>query len=443
MRKIAGGLLVGMLLVVGWFAGEYFGAKEQSQFVQVQGTKLCLKGKPYYFLGTNYWYGCYLGSTLECGNQGRLIRELDTLKALGITNLRILAASEESSLERSLHPAVQSNSGKYNRALLEGLDFLLVEMARRDMHAVLFLNNYWQWSGGMAQYVNWASGAPIIDPDAQHDYPRFMKYSASFYSNSSAQRIFRTFVKMLLNRRNTLTGLRYKDDPTIMAWELANEPRPGHESNWTEMDVDAYCRWIDQTAAYIHKIDRNHLVTTGSEGLAGSLQKPEVFLRAHQSSCIDYTTMHLWLLNWGWLDMQRQEETYPEAAQKALDYFNKHLHYARQLGKPIVLEEFGAPRDQRAFQASTATTIRDRFFDKMFNTVRDSAASGAPIAGSNFWTWGGEGSPVNAEFKWQKGDPFTGDPPQDRQGLNSVFFKDRSTLEILKKHSRLLDSLSK
>ena len=30
---------------------------------------------------------------------------------------------------------------------------------------------------------------------------------------------------MVLTRVNTLTNLMYKDDPTILAWELINEPR--------------------------------------------------------------------------------------------------------------------------------------------------------------------------------------------------------------------------
>lgn len=31
-------------------------------------------------------------------------------------------------------------------------------------------------------------------------------------------------MKTIVNRRNSLTGVLYRDDPTIMAWDLANEP---------------------------------------------------------------------------------------------------------------------------------------------------------------------------------------------------------------------------
>ena len=35
---------------------------------------------------------------------------------------------------------------------------------------------------------------------------------------------FKDYVKAILTRRNSITGVLYKDDPTIMAWDLANEP---------------------------------------------------------------------------------------------------------------------------------------------------------------------------------------------------------------------------
>jgi mannan endo-1,4-beta-mannosidase len=50
----------------------------------------------------------------------------------------------------------------FNENLLVGLDFLLVELKKRDMVAVMCLNNFWPWSGGFAQYVSWANANETI-----------------------------------------------------------------------------------------------------------------------------------------------------------------------------------------------------------------------------------------------------------------------------------------
>jgi len=73
-----------------------------TDFIRVDKTHFMRGDKPYYFCGANFWYGCYLGAE----NQGRLrlFKELDRMKSLGITNLRVLGASEESAIERSVSP---------------------------------------------------------------------------------------------------------------------------------------------------------------------------------------------------------------------------------------------------------------------------------------------------------------------------------------------------
>ena len=48
---------------------------------------------------------------------------------------------------------------------------------------------------------------------------------ALFFTDKDARRIYKENVKYTLTRRSTLTGRAYKDDPTIMAWGLLNEPR--------------------------------------------------------------------------------------------------------------------------------------------------------------------------------------------------------------------------
>lgn len=417
-----------------------FFVKTSPEFIKVNGTHFSLAGKPYYFLGTNLWYGCYLGSRGETGNRGRLKKELDLLTSLGIKNLRILAASEDSEIKNSLKPAIQIERGIYNEDLLEGLDFLLNEMQKRNMYAVVFLNNYWEWSGGMAQYNSWSNLEKVADPEDQKvGWGEFMRRSATFYRNEKANRYYREFIKMLITRKNKFNDLYYYEDPTIMAWQLANEPRPWGDS----MEVEYYYDWVNSTAKFIHTIDPNHLVTTGNEGLMGSLGSEEYYIKAHKSKYIDYMTFHLWAKNWGWFDAKNIDSTYPSTKQKAIDYIVKHFQFARIVGKPLTLEEFGMARDDEVFVPGSPSTARDDYFKTIFELTYDSAATGAPIAGTNFWTWGGYGRAEHKDFIWQKGDSFTGDPPQEAQGLNSVFDTDTSTLELLKKYAELFNNLSK
>jgi len=417
-----------------------FLGNNSDEFIKVNGTNFIYNGKPYYFLGTNLWYGCYLGSRGNTGDRDRLIKELDLLKSLGITNLRILAASEKSDIKNSLKPAIQIEPGVCDENLLEGLDFLLNEMKEHEMHAVLFLNNYWEWSGGMSQYNAWVNGGNAVDPeDTTHGWGEFMRLSATFYSNNKANQYFRNYIEKIITRKNKFSDLYYYEDPTIMAWQLANEPRPWGSGE----QIDNYYRWVDSTAAFIHSLDPNHLVTTGNEGTRGSLDSEEYYLTAHKSRFIDYMTFHLWVKNWSWYDAKRKDETYNSAKEKATAYINKHIEFAREVGKPITLEEFGIARDFEVYSPLSKTTARDDYFNTVFALVDDSASAGAPIAGTNFWTWGGYGRAQHDDFKWQAGDEFTGDPPQEPQGLNSVFDSDTSTLKIIKKYTEEMNELCK
>ncbi len=104
---------------------------EHDDFVKVRGTQFIHNDEPYYFVGTNLWYACYLGSPGIGGDQARLKRELDSLEAMGVTNIRLLAGSELSEMKRTLKPSITSSQGVHDDTLLLGLDFALAEMAKR------------------------------------------------------------------------------------------------------------------------------------------------------------------------------------------------------------------------------------------------------------------------------------------------------------------------
>ncbi len=406
------------------------------EFIKVNGIHLELSGKPYYFAGANMWYGCYISAEGKTGDRERLIRELDRLQSIGITNLRILGASEKSYFKTEVEPAIQIKPGVYNEDILKGLDFLLMEMHKRNMHAVIYLNNFWNWSGGMAEYNTWSENGKGVQ-ESGDDYDPVMDYTATFYGNQKAQELYIHYVYSIVTRKNTYTGINYNEDPTIMAWQLANEPRPGRNTFW----LDEYYRWIETTAQFIHNIDHNHLVSTGSEGTIGSLQDSTIFFNAHKTKYIDYLTFHLWPKNWGWYNAKESQQTYPSALKKAVNYINDQIELARQLNKPIVMEEFGLPRDSELCQPGSPTNMRDKYFNKILTLVYDSSFSGAPIAGTDFWAWSGEGRSRNSDNVWRPGDPFLGDPPQEPQGLNSIFDVDTSTIKILRDNAFKMNSL--
>jgi len=431
MKRLVTPFLVAVLL-----SGCAGAPEDDRSFIRVEDTGFIRNGRPYTFLGANLWYGCNLGSLAEGGDRERLLRELDLLRSLGIDNLRVLGASEGLTQRNTVWPPLQPEPGVYDEHLLDGLDFLLAEMARRDMVAVVYLNNYWVWSGGMSQYVSWFDAEPVPNPFLeQYSWPDFMEFSARFYTHAGANAEYRRYIEMLVNRENALTGVRYRDDPTIMAWQLGNEPRPG-EGESGRRNFDVFTTWVGETAAFIRSLDPNHLISTGNEGLKGCIESAETYLDIHRFETIDYMTIHLWILNWSWYDPLEPEATYPGAEKQAIDYLDQHIAFAEELGKPLVLEEFGIPRDMHSFSPGSTTEYRDRYVARIFEHVRDNAASGGPFAGSNFWTWGGYGRTRDAaEAVWRRGDDFTGDPPQEPQGRNSVFATDTSTLSVLEEYA--------
>ncbi len=411
-------------------------------FVTVKHTHFARKGQSYYIAGANFWYGGYLGAASGVGERARLLKELDNLKALGINNVRVLAVSEKTAMSSAVRPATTSAPGKYDESLLEGLDFLIAELGKRDMTIVLYLNNFWQWSGGMTQYMNWFEGTPALDPNVTGDYDAFMANSARFYRNAQAQEEFRNVIRAIVGRVNSVTGLAYRDDPTIMSWQLANEPRPGNQKV-DDADKAVYVKWVGDTARFIHELDHNHLVSSGSEGLAGSAQDAKLYLAAHATPDIDYLTYHLWPKNWGWFDSKKPAETWDGALAKSRDYLNAHIELAKQLGKPIVLEEFGLDRDGPSFSIKATTKLRDRFYGEVFDLIERHAAAGDPVAGWNFWAWGGAGRAANANYWWKEGNDFVGDPPQEEQGLYSVFDSDVPSLLLIKAHADKLHALQR
>ena len=372
----------------------------KSSYYQAEDGRIVKDGVPQYFIGTNVWYA----STLATTEPDRLLKELDTLAALGVRNLRVLATDEN----------------------WEGLDFTLKELQKRDMCAVLYLNNAWEWTEDCySKYLEDAGEGkqPVPSVDG---YVPYMNAMSKFAQSPKAVELYQEHVKRVVSR--------YKDNPAIFSWQLCNEPRPFSREPEA---VDAFVNYIHSTAALIKSIDHNHMVSTGNEGAMGCNDGDnDLYMRVHDCPDIDYCTIHIWPYNWSWVREHNIDEGIDTAIERTREYIRQSLEVAYRLRKPAVIEEFGYPRDGFAYVNDTPTTARDKYYDYIFGEVLSSAKNGGRLAGCNFWTWSGYARQTPGHQFWQEGDDLCGDPSQEAQGLNGVYLSDTSTIEVISKYTK-------
>ena len=429
-------LLVAVVACLWWINKKDKNEQAEDKFVKVVDGHFQRNGKPYYYVGTNFWYGAILGSEGRGGNRELLCQELDDMKAMGIDNLRILVGSDgEEGVLTKVEPTLQKAPGVYNDTILAGLDYLLMEMGKRDMVAVLYLNNSWEWSGGYGFYLEHA-GEGVAPRPNEDGYPAFMNFMRKYATSEKAHKLFYDYVRFIISRTNRYTNVAYVDDPAIMSWQIGNEPRA-----FGKEELEPFTNWLKEASALIRSLDKNHLISIGTEGAWGCEGDYETYEKISSDPNIDYCNIHIWPYNWSWAKPDRLIEDLPAACDSTKQYIDRHIEICDRLNKPLVMEEFGYPRDGFKFDKKTSTKGRDGYYKYVFSLVAENAEKGGKFAGCNFWAWGGRANPQHEQ--WLPGDDYTGDPAQEAQGLNSVFSTDTTTLEIVKQQVVRMEKMKK
>ena len=429
-------LLVAVVACLWWINKKDKNEQAEDKFVKVVDGHFQRNGKPYYYVGTNFWYGAILGSEGRGGNRELLCQELDDMKAMGIDNLRILVGSDgEEGVLTKVEPTLQKAPGVYNDTILAGLDYLLMEMGKRDMVAVLYLNHSWEWSGGYGFYLEHA-GEGVAPRPNEDGYPAFMNFMRKYATSEKAHKLFYDYVRFIISRTNRYTNVAYVDDPAIMSWQIGNEPRA-----FGKEELQPFTNWLKEASALIRSLDKNHLISIGTEGAWGCEGDYETYEKISSDPNIDYCNIHIWPYNWSWAKPDRLIEDLPAACDSTKQYIDRHIEICDRLNKPLVMEEFGYPRDGFKFDKKTSTKGRDGYYKYVFSLVAENAEKGGKFAGCNFWAWGGRANPQHEQ--WLPGDDYTGDPAQEAQGLNSVFSTDTTTLEIVKQQVVRMEKMKK
>jgi mannan endo-1,4-beta-mannosidase len=389
----------------------------------VVGGQLRKDGKPFVIAGMNHWCAGMLARDGNAAGWDQLRRDLDALQAIGVNTLRVMAASEGPDTEpMRVVPSLQPAPGQYDQAGIAGLLKLVEELDRRNLHAVLILNNFWPWSGGMAQYLAWAGEGPIPYPAPVGDaYPyAWHKFISGFYANDTAREAYRAFIRYLVPQ--------LKSTPAVI-WELANGPR-------TMDNRTVYRDWLALSAELIKSLAPGQLVTTGGEGTAygnTTLAGTEVALD-NDSPHIDLVSCHVLPDTWGTLG--RESRGFDVLLRSSLASVKRNADAAANMNKPLLIEAFGHPRDGGAFAPGTPTTARDRYFDQLYALCHDLQASGN-IAGAMPWTWAGGYVSTPPGKSWRPGEPLGGDPPVHPQGYESIYGGD-TTVALIKRWNAAL-----
>lgn len=313
------------------------GAFGASDFVARDKSAFVLHDAPYFVAGINNHY-------LTFGSPAEVVRVLDDAVAMHANVVRTFiqpvigspsggadrtiwdwtSQSDSSELGAKGRYMIYWDADRHAMAFNEQpdgfprLDFLIAQAQKRHLKLLISFLDFWDYTGGAQQMRAWYGS---------EDKNTF------FFSDPRSLEDYRRLVRYVLNRRNTITGTIYKDDPVIFAWELMNEPNIKPD--------DRYLPWVDEMAAYVKSIDPNHMVSAGG----GHERMADINLPS-----IDFGTWH----------------GYPLYFDKTPGEFNETIGEFCELGKraskPVLLEEFGFARsnpDQASVYKTWLTTLRE------------------------------------------------------------------------------------
>jgi mannan endo-1,4-beta-mannosidase len=329
-------------------------------FIKTENGQFVLNGEPFRFSGTNNYY-------LHYKDEAMIDDVIENAKAMGLKSIRcwaFLNGTEGSTKDNNAY--MQTAPGVFDQIPegatngFESLDYALKKASEEGIYLILVFANNWDAFGGINQYVEWSETAE------EHD---------DFYTDESCKTMYKATVENLINRKNSLTQIIYKNDPTIMAWELMNEPRC--ESDKTG---ETLYKWTEEMSAYVKSLDPNHLLALGDEGFFNdkNAEKDNWAYNGYSGvdwnrllslPNIDFGTFHLYPEHWGDIFSKNP-------LKSGNEWIIAHAEAAKAIGKPVILEEYGIQK--------TGANNRDFIYESWTKTAYEQG-----IAGTLFWILSG------------------------------------------------------
>lgn len=184
-----------------------------------------------------------------------------TIREMGGRALRIYTIPVRSETFPPDAPSYVLAPGQFNEEAFRCLDLMMALANEYGVRIIVPLVNNWQWMGGRQSYAAFRGR----EPDA-------------FWSDRQIIDDFKATIRFLIERTNTVTGQKYRDDKAILCWETGNE-------------LFAPFEWTVEIARFIKSLDANHLVMDGGRA-DFSNQNPSVLPAVLDEPAIDIVTTH-------------------------------------------------------------------------------------------------------------------------------------------------------
>ncbi|HEV8369995.1 MAG TPA: cellulase family glycosylhydrolase [Pyrinomonadaceae bacterium] len=353
-------ILIGSAAVLFFVLSPIAGDSPAGRFVRQSRGRFVLGGKPFRFVGAN------VAVMYRDEDRQMMPETLKQAAAAGMSVIRVWASGEGGPndikpiadfADWPRHHPFRFTPDQWNEEAFVHLDNVIAEAAKNNIYVQLCLTNWWRDTGGVTQYLRWAG----INDAADDSRPFGINNERAilFYTNPETRRLYREHLHKLATRKNTVTGLLYRDDPWIFGWELMNEAQVT-TGRWSERRS-----WIVEMSEYLKSLDPNHMIAPGDWGYRSAAERRE-WLLDHAIPTIDYCDVHLY--------PRDDHDSFVEAPAALKEFIDNRVAAAFSIGRPLVFGEFGMGPD--GYQNVAQLEWFKAFFDANLR---------AGSAGAMFW----------------------------------------------------------
>lgn len=210
-------------------------------FISVSGNKLMDGQKEFRFISYNVptlafnedEFGFTQKHAYSLPDEFELRDVFESVSQMGGKVVRLYTIPVRFEFEPEDAPAYVLAPGKFSEEAFKTMDLALALANEYQVRVIFSLLNNWQWMGGRPQYSAFRG-----------------KTAEEFWTDRQLIDDFKKTIEYTINRTNTVSGIKYKDDKAIMCWETGNE-------------LTCPMEWTIEICRYIKSIDSNHLILDG------------------------------------------------------------------------------------------------------------------------------------------------------------------------------------